>query len=68
MNTQLINSLVQIINSLTPEEKELLEEKLFWDALEPTTKQVMKLAQKTSSFSFLDDEPDLYTLEDGELV
>ncbi len=68
MNTQLVDTLIQIIFSLSKEERNLLEEKLFFDISEPSTQDLMKLAQKSSSFSFLEDEPDIYTLEDGESV
>ena len=68
MNTKLVESLVQIILSLTDEERSLLEEKLFYDASYPSTRDIMALAQRGRSFDFLDEEPDLYTLEDGEPV
>jgi hypothetical protein len=68
MNTQLVNSLIQIIFSLSKEERNLLEEKLFFDISEPSIEELMKLAEKSGSFSFLEDEPNIYTLEDGEPV
>ncbi|BDA68034.1 hypothetical protein RIVM261_024660 [Rivularia sp. IAM M-261] len=68
MNTKLVESLVQIILSLSQEERTLLEEKLFFDASDPSTRDIMVLAQRGRSFDFLNDEPDLYTLEDGEAV
>ncbi len=33
-----------------------------------TTQDLMNLAQKSHSFDFLNDEPNLYTLEDGEPI
>lgn len=68
MNTKLVESLVQVILSLSQEERSLLEEKLFFDASDPSTRDIMVLAQRGGSFDFLNDEPDLYTLEDGEPV
>nr|WP_310426940.1 GxxExxY protein [Chamaesiphon sp. VAR_48_metabat_135_sub] len=35
---------------------------------EPSTNEIMALADRGNSFNFLDDEPDLYTLTDGDLV
>lgn len=68
MNTQLVESLIQVILSLSPEERKLLETKLFWDFSEPTTHEIMKLAQKGGAFDFLADEPDLYELTDGQSI
>lgn len=68
MNTQLVESLIQVILPLSPEERKLLETKLFWDSSEPTTPEIMKLAQSGGAFDFLVDEPDLYSFEDGEPI
>lgn len=68
MNTKLVESLVQVILSLSQKEHSLLEEKLFFDASDPSTRDIMVLTQRGGSFDFLNDEPDLYTLEDGEAV
>jgi hypothetical protein len=68
MNDRLVNSLVQIISSLTDEERRSLEEQLLWNFSQPTTKELIYLIQKSRTFDFLDNEPDLYTLEDGEPV
>ncbi len=68
INTKLIDTLIQVIGSLSPEERKILEQKLFFEASEPSTQEIMKLAEIGNSFNFLDDEPDLYTLEDGEPV
>ncbi|MBD2345191.1 hypothetical protein [Anabaena subtropica] len=68
MNTKLIESLVQVIFSLSEEERFLLEEKLFFNSSYPSTPEIMQVAQKSKVFDFLDNEPDLYTLEDGETV
>ncbi len=68
MNTKLVDSLVQVILSLSQEERTLLEKKLFFDELEPSTKELMQIAQTGNSFDFLRDEPDIYSLKDGEPV
>ena len=68
MNSKLVDSLVQVIISLSPEERLSLEKQLFFNASEPSTSELMQLAQNSSSFDFLHNEPDLYTLEDGEAV
>jgi len=68
MNSKLVASLVQVILSLSKEERFLLEEKLFFDSSNPSTRNLMQLAQIGRSFNFLYDEPDLYTLEDGEPI
>jgi hypothetical protein len=68
MNSKLVASLVQVILSLSKEERFLLEEKLFFDSSNPSTRNLMQLAQIGGSFNFLYDEPDLYTLDDGEPI
>ena len=68
MNTQLVNSLVQAIRSLSMEERFALEERLFFESNEPTTHEVITLALKGGSFDFLANEPDLYSSEDGEPI
>lgn len=68
MNTQLVESLVQVILSLSKAERALLEEKLFFDASAPATDEVIKLAQYGRGFDFLYNEPDIYTIEDGEPI
>lgn len=68
MNTKLVDSLVQVILSLSQEERTLLEKKLFFDESEPSTQELMQIAQTGNSFDFLRDEPDIYSLKDGEPV
>lgn len=63
MNTQLVDSLVQAICSLSDEERTALEEKLFFETDEPTTGELATLALRGGSFDFLAAEPDLYTLK-----
>ncbi|MCG6136240.1 MAG: hypothetical protein MET45_16605 [Nostoc sp. LLA-1] len=68
MNTKLVESLLQIILSLSHEERTLLEERLFCDSSQPSTHDLMQLAQTGGAFEFLNEEPDLYTLEDGKPI
>jgi hypothetical protein len=44
------------------------QEQLAIDRTAPTANEMMALAQSGNSFDFLHDEPDLYTLADGEPV
>ncbi|MCC5626330.1 hypothetical protein [Nostoc sp. CHAB 5715] len=68
MNTKLVESLLQVILSLSDEERSLLEEKLFFDSSEPSTHDLMLLAQTSGTFNFLENEPDIYSLDDGEPI
>jgi len=68
INTQLVESLVQVIYALSLEERFLLEEKLFIEMSEISTKEITNLAMVGGSFDFLNDEPDIYSLADGEPV
>ena len=68
MNHKLVDSLITIIGSLSEEERKNFEGKLFFDNNQIRTQELINLAQKGNSFDFLADEPDIYTLEDGESV
>ncbi|BAZ15083.1 hypothetical protein NIES4071_69530 [Calothrix sp. NIES-4071] len=68
MNTELVESLVKRILSLSEQERSLLKEKLFCNTSYPSTHDIMTLAQRGGSFDFLNEEQDLYTLEDGEPI
>jgi hypothetical protein len=68
INFQLVESLVQAIRSLSSAEQALLERRLFDDLPEPSIQELMHLANQGGAFDFLHDEPNLYTLEDGEPV
>ena len=68
MNTKLVDSIVQIVLSLTKEEQDLLTERLFCSLSEPSIHEIAQLAQAGGAFKFLEDELDLYTLIDGEPV
>ena len=69
MNANLVESLIQVILSLSPAERLLLESKLFHEGSEPKTCELMQIAQNDGSFNFLSEESDnVYTLEDGKLI
>lgn len=68
MNKQLVESIYQVIKSLSEEERTLLEEKLFTDTPYPTQKELIKLTKASKVFDFLNSEPDLYSLDDGESI
>jgi hypothetical protein len=68
MNRQLIDSLAQVIRALPTEERAALTEQLFFDCTDPTTQELANLALKSGSFDFLSQEPDLYSLADGEPI
>jgi len=68
MNTKLVESIIQIVLSLNKEEQNYFTERLFHSLSEPSTHELTLMAQNGKSLDFLDDEPDLYTLADGEPV
>ncbi len=68
MNRQLIDSLAQVIRALPTEERAALTEQLSLDCTDPTTQELTSLAVKSGSFDFLSQEPDLYSLADGEPI
>jgi hypothetical protein len=68
MNAKLVDSIIQIVLSLTKEEQELFTSKLSYLLSEPSSQDLIQLAEQGDSFNFLNDEPDLYSLTDGESV
>lgn len=68
MNIQLVESLIKVIHALDSDDRKLLEEKLFWDTSEPSIAELMQLAQKGGAFDLLHQEPDSYTMADGEPI
>lgn len=66
MNQPLVDSLFQVIQALSPQEQAVLAEKLGEIVQEPTLQELTQLVQAGGSFEFLQDEPNLYTLDDGE--
>jgi hypothetical protein len=79
-NTQLVNSIIELIESLPQAEQNLLTQRLFFDSSliseadtldnqdYPSLKEVANLAQMGGVFDFLEYEPDLYSIDDGEQV
>ena len=53
MNTQLIDSLIKLIHSLSPEERAILEENLFFEDTYPSTSELITLALHNNSLNFL---------------
>lgn len=68
VNSKLVETLVQVIHTLSLEERLLFEEKLFFEISEISIKELMSLAMIGGSFDFLNHEPDIYSIEDGEPV
>lgn len=68
MNAQLVESIYNMIQSLPDEERSLLEEKLFTNLSYPSQTEINKLSAATNVYDFLNDEPDIYSLEDGEAI
>jgi hypothetical protein len=60
MNAKLVDSIIQIVLSLTKEEQELFRSKLSYLLSEPSSQDLIQLAEQGDSFKFLHDEPDLY--------
>ncbi|NMF84795.1 hypothetical protein [Nodosilinea sp. P-1105] len=67
-NTQLVDSLIQVILSLSSTEQALLLDKLLGEIPYPSTSEMMHLAEQGGSFSFWQEEPEIYTLDDGEFI
>jgi hypothetical protein len=65
INSQLVDSLIQVIQSLSTNEQALLLDKLLGEVPYPSTQEIMHLAEKGGSFDFWYQEPEIYTLEDG---
>ncbi|MEL7074796.1 MAG: hypothetical protein AAFY50_07125 [Cyanobacteria bacterium J06648_1] len=75
MNTKLVESIYLVIQSLSDEERclrlasrSLLEEKLYTNLPYPSQEEIIALAETSNVFDFLHDEPDIYTLENGEVI
>jgi hypothetical protein len=68
MNVQLVDSIIQVIFSLSADEQLAIVEKLLANIPYPSTQELVQLAQRGGCFEFLHDEPDIYTIEDGEPI
>jgi hypothetical protein len=72
--------IVDLIESLPQAEQNLLTKRLFFDSSliiaadtseklgYPSLQEITNLAQMGGAFYFLESEPDLYTIDDGEPV
>jgi hypothetical protein len=79
-NTQLVYSIIELIESSPQADQNLLTQRLFFDSAligeadtsekldYPCLQEVSNLAQMGGAFEFLEHEPDLYTINDGEPV
>lgn len=68
MNVQLVESIYQVIQSLSEQEKSLLKQKLFADIPYPSSKELNNLSELGNVFTFLNNEPNIYSIEDGESI
>jgi hypothetical protein len=68
VNTQIVESIIQLIRALPRAERELLEQRLAAELPELTTQDLMVLADQGGSFDFWHDEPEIYTFADGEPI
>lgn len=68
LNTQLVESLVQVILSLSPAEQALLQSKLLSNIPYPSNNEFVHLVESGGSLEFLNDEPNIYTITDGEAI
>jgi hypothetical protein len=66
MNQPLVDALFQLIQTLSPQEQAALAQKLEATVPQSTSQELAQWVQAGGSFEFLQDEPALYTLEDGE--
>ena len=67
-NVQLVESIIQVIQSLSPGEQTLLLNKLLGEFPYPSTQAMMYLVEQPGSFDFWNNEPEIYTLDDGESI
>lgn len=68
LNIKLVESIIQVIQSLSAPEQAMLLDKLLGEVPYPSTSEMMHLAEQGGSFDFWYEEPDLYTPQDGEPV
>ncbi|AFY57841.1 hypothetical protein Riv7116_5469 [Rivularia sp. PCC 7116] len=68
VNTQLVESLVKVIRSLSPAEQALLQSKLLSDVSYPSNNEIAHLMESGGNLDFLHDEPDIYTIADREAI
>ncbi|MEG4204321.1 hypothetical protein QUA20_10375 [Microcoleus sp. Pol7_A1] len=68
MNVQLVESLIQVILSLAADEQLALAGKILKNIPYPLTQELVQLAQKGGYFNFLNNKPEIYTLQYREAI
>ncbi|MEG4589239.1 hypothetical protein QUA54_29085 [Microcoleus sp. MOSTC5] len=68
MNVQLVESLIQVILSLAADEQLALAGKILKNIPYPLTQELVQLAQKGCYFNFLNNKPEIYTLQYREAI
>jgi hypothetical protein len=66
MNPPLVESLLQVIQALSPQERNILIKNLTVEAVSPSTQKLMQPAQTHREFEFLNTRSGLNMLEDEE--
>jgi hypothetical protein len=68
MKVQLVESLIQVILPLAADEQLAILGKILPIISYPSSRKLGQLAQKGGYFNFLNDEPEISTLEDLEAI
>ncbi|MEG3986260.1 hypothetical protein QUA13_03750 [Microcoleus sp. S28C3] len=68
MNVQLVECLIQVILSLAADEQLALAGKILKNIPYPLTQELVQLAQKGGYFIFLNNKPEIYTLQYREAI
>ena len=68
MNVQLVESLIQVILSLAADEQLAILVKILPNTSYPSIRKLVQLAQKGGYFNFLNNKPEIYTLQYREAI
>jgi hypothetical protein len=71
VNIRMVESIIQQICALTSEERVFLEQRLSQELPEYpelTSTELIQLSTQGGSFDFWREEPEIYTVEDGEPI
>jgi hypothetical protein len=68
MNVQLVKSLIKVILPLAANEQLASLGKILPTLSYPLTQELVQLAQKGGYFNFLNNKPEIYTLENPEAI
>ncbi len=68
MNVQLVESLIQVMLFLEADEQLALAAKISKNIPYPLTQELVQFAQKDGYFNFLNNKPEIYTLENPEAI